>query len=428
MLSTRESKKAVTLETSMRIAMTPENTTLSTLNGAEIDILFTPAELEWMWIGEMTFLTIIFIFGTAGNILVIMVELENKQKYSTDYFVISMSSYGVVCSTLGSARHVMEYTPAIWNRVKSTAFCQFSWGVGYTVAIATPLLLSAIAVDRYILTCRPLTKAYDVRTGKRFAIGITVVGVVLGLPSMFAVYVDEVLLCDATSEIIDLELYTNSLVVLTFISFCIITVAYICIGRSIRKRKGQTLNNQHDTVGKDQSGSRSKVLSAWSTFRAFNKVKPFRASSENKSHNEPSQNAGHQLAANSSSSYNTQNQSATIDIGTSWDRNGSGKCKSDENGSGQPLRKNQKSELMRKTTMIMFFITVTYAVTHVPGWILCFISWNPLLIHYLMHFAALVSMVNCASNPAFFFLLSSKFRQTAKKIILRRYQYFINSV
>ena len=54
MLSTRESKKAVTLETSMRIAMTPENTTLSTLNGAEIDILFTPAELEWMWIGEMT--------------------------------------------------------------------------------------------------------------------------------------------------------------------------------------------------------------------------------------------------------------------------------------------------------------------------------------------------------------------------------------
>ena len=83
------------------------------------------------------------------------------------------------------------------------------------------------------------------------------------------------------------------------------------------------------------------------------------------------------------------------------------------------FRQLQKSELIRRTTVIMFLITLTYAVTYLFGWILFVPVRDPAIELLLFRLSRLVTKINCVANPFYMFLLSSKFRQSAKKILLR---------
>ena len=406
----------VTMDTSIDNVNTTNNTDLVQ------DILFSSQVIQWLWVGEITYLTIIFTIGTVGNCLVILVELQNKIKYSTDYLVIAMSTFEVLCATLGSARHVMEYTPAIWDSVKSTAFCQFSWLVGYTTGMSSPVLLTAISIDRYILTCKPLTQWYDVRTGKYLAIVLSLAIVVLGFPSGLAVHVDEVLLCEGTSDWINLEMYTNVLIFVTFLSFFIIIISYIMIGRTIHQRNRQRRANQPQTTSSDfghsQSESRTKSsrFSFRRVFNVSNKIEAVHARLNTNKDIEQQEGRGEHSTC-TVSFYISTDQSTIPDDSNKTDKSHTQTSTRIENNSVERYTKSHKAELMRRTTLITFVITVTYAITYFSAWTLFFVSWSPVVIHYLFHLTALLSMFNCASNPAYFFLLSSKFRQTAKKIV-----------
>ena len=402
----------------MNTSVGSENTT--TTGGLTQDSLTASALWQWIWLSELIFMAIIFIFGTSGNIFVILVELKNKIKYSTDYLVISLSSFEIVCATLTPARFVMEYTPVLWKHVGSSSFCQFSWFVGYATGLSSPLLLSAIAVDRFILTCRPLTKWYGVRTGKFVAAGLTIVCVVLSLPSVYAVYAGDHLLCEPTLKHIDLILYTNILTNLSIISFFVITISYIFVGRAIHKRNSKEHATQHRMVNSDEirRGRCSRWLSCPCRPLFFtNTIQPL--------NNHPrTDDAELQSGIKTQSSSCTTTlqlstiQSESTNTRTSSESNASG---SQMNNSAHLLANSQKSKLMRKTTLIMFMITLTYVITHTSAWVLSIIPWeNEETTNLLMHISAVVAMITCVSNPAYFFLLSSKFRQTAKKILFRK--------
>ena len=370
-----------------------------------------PPELAWLRIVEITYLALILMFGTAGNILVILVELKNKIKYSTDYLVICMASIEVFCSTLNITRNILEQTPAIWKRVCCNEVCQISWYVGYTIGTASPLLLSAIAVDRYVLTCKPLIKSYNARSGKILAVSITIVCPLICIPGIFGVYADEMLQCLPTNDIIDLDKFNVFIIVFTLVSFIIITIAYVCVGRTIRRRNKTPITTVNSTDDSRDSRTRLKLFSVRNILKRTYRVNPFQNSSRTGDSVELQHTPEKQNTLCTTSLHPSSVQSVTLS-------KKDGKTEHVPQ-SGCSQERLNKSKQMRKTTLIMFLIALTYGVTHASGWVLIVLPTDQATMDLLIHLTALFSLINCVSNPAFFFLLSAKFREIAKKILFR---------
>ena len=370
-----------------------------------------PPELAWLRIVEITYLALILMFGTTGNILVILVELKNKIKYSTDYLVICMASIEVFCSTLNITRNILEQTPAIWKRVCCNEVCQLSWYVGYTIGTASPLLLSAIAVDRYVLTCKPLIKSYNARSGKILAVSITIVCPLICIPGIFGVYADEMLQCLPTNDIIDLDKFNVFIIVFTLVSFIIITIAYVCVGRTIRRRNKTPITTVNSTDDSRDSRTRLKLFSVRNILKRTYRVNPFQNSSRTGDSVELQHTPEKQNTLCTTSLHPSSVQSVTLS-------KKDGKTEHVPQ-SGCSQERLNKSKQMRKTTLIMFLIALTYGVTHASGWVLIVLPTDQATMDLLIHLTALFSLINCVSNPAFFFLLSAKFREIAKKILFR---------
>ena len=370
-----------------------------------------PPELAWLRIVEITYLALILMFGTTGNILVILVELKNKIKYSTDYLVICMASIEVFCSTLNITRNILEQTPAIWKRVCCNEVCQLSWYVGYTIGTASPLLLSAIAVDRYVLTCKPLIKSYNARSGKILAVSITIVCPLICIPGIFGVYADEMLQCLPTNDIIDLDKFNVFIIVFTLVSFIIITIAYVCVGRTIRRRNKTPITTVNSTDDSRDSRTRLKLFSVRNILKRTYRVNPFQNSSRTGDSVELQHTPEKQNTLCTTSLHPSSVQSVTLSKKDGKTEHVPQSCCSQE--------RLNKSKQMRKTTLIMFLIALTYGVTHVSGWVLIVLPTDQATMDLLIHLTALFSLINCVSNPAFFFLLSAKFREIAKKILFR---------
>ena len=370
-----------------------------------------PPELAWLRIVEITYLALILMFGTTGNILVILVELKNKIKYSTDYLVICMASIEVFCSTLNITRNILEQTPAIWKRVCCNEVCQISWYVGYTIGTASPLLLSAIAVDRYVLTCKPLIKSYNARSGKILAVSITIVCPLICIPGIFGVYADEMLQCLPTNDIIDLDKFNVFIIVFTLVSFIIIIIAYVCVGRTIRRRNKTPITTVNSTDDSRDSGTRWKLFSVRNILKRTYRVNPFQNSSRTGDSVELQHTPEKQNTLCTTSLHPSSVQSVTLSK-----KDGKTEHVSQSGCSQERLN---KSKQMRKTTLIMFLIALTYGVTHASGWVLIVLPTDQATMDLLIHLTALFSLINCVSNPAFFFLLSAKFREIAKKILFR---------
>jgi len=370
-----------------------------------------PPELAWLRIVEITYLALILMFGTTGNILVILVELKNKIKYSTDYLVICMASIEVFCSTLNITRNILEQTPAIWKRVCCNEVCQLSWYVGYTIGTASPLLLSAIAVDRYVLTCKPLIKSYNARSGKILAVSITIVCPLICIPGIFGVYADEMLQCLPTNDIIDLDKFNVFIIVFTLVSFIIITIAYVCVGRTIRRRNKTPITTVNSTDDSRDSRTRWKLFPVRNILKRTYRVNPFQNSSRTGDSVELQHTPEKQNTLCTTSLHPSSVQSVTLS-------KKDGKTEHVPQ-SGCSQERLNKSKQMRKTTLIMFLIALTYGVTHASGWVLIVLPTDQATMDLLIHLTALFSLINCVSNPAFFFLLSAKFREIAKKILFR---------
>ena len=403
-------------------------------------------DFEWFWYVEIVYLAMTFIFGTTGNALVIMVELTNKTKYSTDYLIISLTLFEMLCSTLGAFMNFVNDTPAVLSILGSTASCQLFWFVIYTSGITSTPLLSAIAVDRYIHTCKPFAKWYSIQIGRRLAIGISAAGIVVCFPCIFGVYADDDLNCVPTDTRIDLVLYDNFLNAMTVVPFFVTVVSYILVGRGLRQRNLQSQAQSSQVCSSDQVYTRGKSYSRWTAvyfrimFRIPNKTHPLTKIEEGINKHQATKtglsgctrfmnlssipavttDSNARAVENTSGPLTNQLRSSpatTTGVISQIDNTTTGTVA--ESYRLRSFRQLQKSELMRRTTVIMFLITLTYAVTYLFGWIL-FVPVSDQAVELLLfRLSRLVTKINCVANPFYMFLLSSKFRQSAKKILLR---------
>ena len=395
-----------------------ENTTTSTY----LTTVFIQHQPEWMWILGMVYLAIIILFGSFGNILVIIVELQNKVKFSTDYLIISMAFFELECCILTGLRRMAENTPDIWSRIVSNATCQISWLVAYIAGISSPLMLSAIAFDRYMHACHPLIQWYNVKIGKLMAIGISVAVFVLSFPCIFGVYADETL-CLPRYDLILMTPYHNVLNTLTVICFFIITVAYLHVGRTIHQRNQRRQANITQLPKDAPSNVDTYFKRLRAVFKTRNTVRPSdNSSSKDEPHVLESNKNRKQLQPLATSQMSSPlKQVMPFDpTKTTNTTDQNQQSTSSGNNQSQSVRKTISQGSTRRTTLIMFLITMTYFVTHLSVWAMMLVPEKSETIHMLFHISGFIVMISCLSNPAYSFMLSSKFRESARQIICRK--------
>lgn len=388
---------------------------------------------KWAKIWELTYLIIIGLIGTPGNLLILLVQKRNRNKSSTDYLVVGMAFHELICSSINDAVKILMHIENVWAMIASDTLCGVHFCMVYTNLFASSYLLAAIAVDRCIKTCLPLSSIFTPKRSKVICVVASIAGFIAGITTLFTYAVDDHLVCIVSKEGLDLQLkwdigvtITIGLVVLVFI------VSYTIIALALRKRvlkRKQTARTSEMT-----SSSTSKFKEKWLKWRRA-KVEPYPESSD------------HTL--------NTTNIADTVEASSSRDKIGEDAQELEEKyeeGQGQdnsivsprrpmdempsnssanksgnyikpkPLKKSrsvtQVESTLTRTTRIMFILSVIYIIL----WTVTSISvhTNSALVGVVVfELSKTFFMINCVSNPILFFSMSSKYRSGAKRLLCK---------
>lgn len=99
-----------------------------------------------------SFLTTISIVGTIGNLLVVLVYWQKKDRQTSTFFILVLAfSDLAVCSILVPMTIYME---KIFFETDSLIMCKTYYFLTTTIVPSSSLLMSAIAFDRYFCICK----------------------------------------------------------------------------------------------------------------------------------------------------------------------------------------------------------------------------------------------------------------------------------
>ncbi|KAK6968760.1 cholecystokinin receptor type A [Biomphalaria glabrata] len=131
------------------------------------------------------FLVSVFLVGSTGNILVLIVFAKNKTKQTATVFIMALATTDLtICLVVLPGVLIKEwYVPFRWD-----ALCR-GWELVRCATIPlSSLILVIVAVDRYIMICKVgHFQAISTKEARWILIGIIVCSVGLGIPPMLRV-------------------------------------------------------------------------------------------------------------------------------------------------------------------------------------------------------------------------------------------------
>lgn len=144
----------------------------------------TPIELYTV----VTLLTLMSVFGTAGNILVLWVFRKRKDKLVSTLFIIVLA-----CVDLSTCACIIPYTiymEIVGFHVRMDAVCKVYQFLITSNIPFSALIMVAIAVDRYLCICHPFLRSVSTRKAKAAVAGLGLCAAGLGLcvSLMYGVY------------------------------------------------------------------------------------------------------------------------------------------------------------------------------------------------------------------------------------------------
>lgn len=398
---------------------------------------------------ELCYLFLIGTLAFPGNTLIIIVELKNKDKVSVDYLVLTMAIFELICSTFNVYAQMIAKISSIWSLIASTAVCKLFVFTGYLTTMSTAFLLTAIAFDRYVKTCRPFCERYNCRVAKYLCVVISMMSVLVSTPSAVTFRLGQRLRCLPSPELEHVMRVSNVFLGFTVIVLLIIiALAYLKITMTLRRRYRMKLKDNIWTVKADslniprkqnlplnlrinmmQSMKKSKIeplnistkpkpgtflfgpSSSYCKTNMFEKrhfaVKTLTSMSE------PSSIVSLKKAKHK---YISKDQSKTPPCVGIKRKIELRLAQSQSDGRSGQRRWFVKDSIVNQTTFIMFLITLIYTITYGLSSLMVLSNYS-VLGKVMQSWSKTFKMINCVTNPVFFFSISSKFRAKAKSII-----------
>lgn len=139
-------------------------------------------ELTMLLVPDDIILSLYILLGITGNTLVILVYRFRMRKQSEDRYFIPVLAFSdlsasVICASFGIALNLMQ------AEFTNTNLCKAWWFFAAFSTFMSILLLTIIAVHRYLKVCRPLGSQMSL-FWKRFSIGLAFcISIILGGPT-----------------------------------------------------------------------------------------------------------------------------------------------------------------------------------------------------------------------------------------------------
>ncbi|XP_060602686.1 uncharacterized protein LOC132755785 [Ruditapes philippinarum] len=384
---------------------------------------------RWTSYTFISCMILIALIGIPGNAIVLAVLQKLREKSSTDYFVFSMSIIDLYSATVNTVSYVLHYEPSIWKLLSSITFCRLHvFSIGFP-NITTTLLLGATAYDRYRRTSSNTIK--DSRTAsttaKRFSIGILVSGLSYSTFFIFTTsYESATQTCGREGNYMLIASVFSVIMGLVFISmFMVVIVCYTKVAIILhRHHKTMTKAEKYPTEEnktKKNTTTSNRRLSNHSDGNVFD-VESSREfpidfqSSEVVHSTERSVNDVKITNDDRIPSYSKN--MVNIAEACEQSRYDSKMPQKQILASVDDAKEKRSRKMVNRTTLMMFFITLVYVSTWVLNWTA---SIYGLLTDSRSSSAVFLTqkifMINCMTNPLFYIIMSSKFRQKAKKLL-----------
>lgn len=414
---------------------------------------------QWVRSLELVYLSTVMVFGIPGNGLIILVQLKNKSKSSTDCLVLTMAGFDFICASFNAVLQVIKNTRVVWRFIASSFLCQLFIFLSFMTGGSTTLLMAGIAVDRYIKTCRPLNTFYSTKKAKHLCVVISCASILLAIPAVPVFRLDQYGECQPYYPLIQiLKGWQTFLVTMTTGVFFIISVSYSCVVLTLRKRHREQVRIKMALVSgtRGQERRRSPIRR---TLEDRNKVYPegtvsgapkttntttLSHSVANKTTTSGFQTVCKMNATNGGTPetasrcsdnkvrddmrinrLNTENPPSANRFATQGNKEKMGSA----NRISALFKRYRKTTVIRalvlqeqamnRTTFIMIMITVIYMITHGLNWYIVVQDTHSEFIYISRYISLSSIMINSITNPLFFFCMSSKFRTNAKKVICK---------
>lgn len=384
--------------------------------------LFETAEYPaWCLIFENVYMILVALFGVPGNLLCIVVQTK-FMKSSTDFYILSMALFDFVCSAVNAPMFVIRNVDWLRRTLSSVAFCIIHKLLVYMTSVSSSLLLAAVAVNRYYLTCKPTSnanfklnsRAKDINVG----IAIFSVGVCIWIVA-YESYDDLTGMCQSD---ISLVLYVlKGLVMLLFIlMFVVASICYTNVVFAIRKQHRINIQRRQCNASKEDERRNSKPDSSeeqrkWSLKQK--KVKPTSlqnmetpSTSTTDSKNEKKLGVQTAPVECKESGYGSQENHVkpvfmVVPLQISKLANTNSKL------SDKLKQRVSEQQAINNVTLMLFLITLLYIITWIMHWIYAFVDdVKDEFVKGVLRSIKNIFMINCVANPIFYSLMSSKFR------------------
>ncbi|XP_052104361.1 cholecystokinin receptor type A-like [Mytilus californianus] len=140
------------------------------------------SELAKLLIPNSFILTLYLLCGITGNILVILVYTFKMKKHSEDrYFIpalaVSDLSACIVCASFGILLNMMQ------AQFTNNSLCKAYWFFAAFTTYMSILLLTIIAIHRYLKVCRPLRAQMSLFWKRAALLLALVLSILLGCPT-----------------------------------------------------------------------------------------------------------------------------------------------------------------------------------------------------------------------------------------------------
>ena len=384
---------------------------LSDLNSTKeiVGIYWTKMPL-WVGYVELSYLFVIMLIGIPGNSLIICVQSRNRDKSSTDYLIMVMAAYELVCCSLNASLK-MSMNTKLWIYIASPTLCRFHVNVVYVTTFTSAFLLAAIAVDRYIKTCKPFSTVYNVRTSKIICVVAAFFGFLTGISGYFVEDLDEHLECNVAEKYMTFQYKWNMCIVLfTVVVFLVLTLTYANIAITLRNRVRTRKPTSSVTI--ETSSIQQNVTTLSKLFRKFKRNKVDHAA------------VSINPVATSSGVNNPSNDIAEVDSSNHETYFSTYRVLEEKSTQHRIARVANRpatlaEETVNRTTLMLFVLTIIYAITFTLTNIFVMTA-DAILGSIMVKLCKSLLMINCITNPICFFCMSSKYRASAKRLLFRR--------
>ena len=383
-----------------------------------------PGMPRWARNVEISYLIVIALIGIPGNIMILLVQKRNRGRNSTDVLIAAMAMYELVCSSLNVTIKIIMNT-YFWRYIASNHVCCMQAVLVYLTTFSSTYLLAAIAVDRYVKTCKPLSGVYTVRTSKYVCAVVSVAGFLTGLSTIWTYHLDQYYECVVKEQQLQLQHYWDVAVTTSIaLVFVIFTICYLSIALSLRKRvlvrKQDRVPLQEQSSGHSSQFRLSNIINRLRRFKVQPRSPNQEAGLSTSSVPHQSQNRVQEQTSDSCEVRVASNVSITdVTNPREHPQPTEAPAQSTDRGPRIDGRTTLVERTLNRTTKIMFVLSVFYVVV----WSVvcaCVMTSDAVLGLIMEKMSRTVFMVNCITNPLLFFTMSSKYRNSAKHILLKR--------